>query len=292
MTEYTNNANSPACGQWEMLLADALDGLLAPEDERAFAAHKLICPACASLFEEAKRGRAWLEYLADEPEMPAGLLDRLLTKTGPGQMAGDSLTAEGNVLQMPPVAMMAGKNRRAVSPASTPSRKFGVTGTPAWQRPGLMAHVYRYAEPRLLMTAAMAFFSIALTMNLTGVRLGSLHLADLRPSMVRSMLERQLTTASTPVIRYYDHSRFVNEVSERMRDLRRATQGEGQPDDGSKQQQKNVLPGETRHQQTQQAGRRAPGAAAATVGKAGKLERPFGIFPDIPGTARALRRLC
>jgi hypothetical protein len=232
MTEYTNNTNSPACGQWEVLLADALDGLLAPEDEKAFAAHKLICPACASLFEEAKRGRAWLEYLADEPEVPAGLLDRLLAKTGPGQMAGDSLTTEGNVLQMPPVAVMAGKNRRSVAPA--------------WQRPGLMAHVYRYAEPRLLMTAAMAFFSIALTMNLTGVRLGSLHLADLRPSMVRSMLERQLTTASTPVIRYYDHSRFVNEVSERMRDLRRATQGEGQPDDGSKQQQKNALPGETR----------------------------------------------
>jgi hypothetical protein len=48
------------------------------------------------------------------------------------------------------------------------------------------------------------------------------------------------------VIRYYDHSRFVNEVEERMRELRRATQGEGQPDDGSKQQQKNVQPGETK----------------------------------------------
>lgn len=221
MTEFTNNPNSPACGQWEMLLADALDGLLAPEEETAFAAHKMICPACASLFEEATRGRAWLEYLADEPEMPAGLLDRLLAKTGPGQAAGDALPVEGNLIQMP----------RAI---------------PAWQRPGFMGHVYRYADPRLMMTAAMAFFSITLTLNLTGVKVSALRLSDLRPSMVRSMLERQLTTASTPVIRYYDHSRFVNEVEERMRELRRATQGEGQPDDGSKQQQKNVQPGETK----------------------------------------------
>ncbi len=249
MTEYTNNPNSPACGQWEMLLADALDGLLAPEDETAFAAHKMICPACASLFEEAKRGRAWLEYLADEPEMPAGLLDRLLAKTGPGQIDGDSLAAEGNVLQIPPMAVMVGKNRRSMAPA--------------WQRPGFMGHVYRYAEPRLLMTAAMAFFSIALTMNLTGVRLGSLHLSDLRPSTVRSMVERELTTASTPVIRYYDHSRFVNEVGERMRDLRRATQGEGQPDDGSKQQQKNVQPGETRTSPSEQKPKKQDGAPQA-----------------------------
>lgn len=248
MTEYTNNANSSVCGQWEMLLADALDGLLAPEDEKAFAAHKLICPACASLFEEAKRGRAWLEYLADEPEMPAGLLDRLLAKTGPGQMAGQSLATEANVVQMPPVGAMAGKNRKSIAPA--------------WQRPGFMGHVYRYAEPRLLMTAAMAFFSIALTMNLTGVRLGSLRLADLRPSTVRSMLERELTTASTPVIRYYDHSRFVNEVSERMRELRRATQGEGQPDDGSKQQ-KTVQPGETKTNPSEQKPSKQDGAPQA-----------------------------
>lgn len=231
MTEYTNNSNFPVCNQWETLLADALDGVLRPEEESAFAAHKMICPACASLFEEAKRGRAWLEYLADEPEMPAGLLDRLLAQTGPGRNADAALPVESNVLRMPPVAVMVGGNRKV--------------GTPAWQRPGFMGQVYRFAEPRLLMTAAMAFFSIALTINLTGVRLSSLRLSDLRPSMVRSMVERQLTTASTPVIRYYDHSQFVNAVGERMRELRRATQGEGQPEDGSKQP-KSEQPGQTK----------------------------------------------
>jgi hypothetical protein len=36
MAERTNIPSSPACGLWETLLADALDGLLRPEDEAIF----------------------------------------------------------------------------------------------------------------------------------------------------------------------------------------------------------------------------------------------------------------
>ena len=74
-----------------MLLADALDGLLKPEDQAIFTAHMAVCPACAALFEEARRGREWLEFLSPEPEVPAGLLDRILAQTGPGQMEGYGL---------------------------------------------------------------------------------------------------------------------------------------------------------------------------------------------------------
>ena len=78
-------------------------------------------------------------------------------------------------------------------------------------------------QPRLLMTAAMAFFSIALTLNMAGVRLTNrgVRLADLRPQAVRSYMERQLTMASVPIVRYYDHLRFVYEVESRVRELRR-----------------------------------------------------------------------
>ena len=177
--------NSPACGQWETLLADALDGLLRPEDEQIFAAHMAICPACTALFDEARRGREWLEFLAPEPEVPLGLLDKILAQTGPGQVEGYGLISGGaSVLPMPP----------------------------AWQRPGFVGHVRRFAEPRLLMTAAMAFFSLTLTLYLTGFRLSSVHLSDLRPTAVRSFMERRLTMASTPIVRYYDHLRFVYEV--------------------------------------------------------------------------------
>jgi anti-sigma factor RsiW len=48
MIERTNIPTSAACGQWETLLADALDGLLRPEDEATFAAHMATCEACTA----------------------------------------------------------------------------------------------------------------------------------------------------------------------------------------------------------------------------------------------------
>lgn len=217
MAERTNIPSSPACGIWETQLADALDGLLKPEDEAAFAAHMAVCPACTALFEEARRGREWLEFLSPEPEIPAGLLDKILAQTGPGQVAGYGLvTPAGHVLPTPP----------------------------AWQRPGLMGYLHRFAEPRLLMTAAMAFFSIALTLNLTGVKLSAIRLSDLRPSALRSMVERRLTMASTPIIRYYDHLRLVYEVESRMRELRRDAEGENSPQ--NREQTSPAAPGESK----------------------------------------------
>lgn len=212
MSEYTNIPASPACGQWETLLAEALDGLLKPADEAIFTSHKDVCPACAALFEEARRGREWLEFLAAEPEVPAGLLDKILARTGPGQpaagqAAGYGLLTGSQVAHVPPVSI------------------------PAWQRPGFMGQVRRFAEARLMMTAAMAFFSITMTLNLTGVRLNRLSWSDLKPSALyhlpgtaRSFVERQVTMASVPVIRYYDHMRLVYEVQTTMRELRRTTE--------------------------------------------------------------------
>ena len=194
--------SSPACGQWETLLADALDGKLKPEDEATFTAHMAVCPACTALFEEARRGREWLEFLSPEPEVPAGLLDKILAQTGPGQVAGFGLVTEGS----------------------------GAAAMPQpWQRPGFTGHVRRYAEPRLLMTAAMAFFSIALTLNLTGVRLNNLHFSDLRPGAVRSFVARRVVMASIPIIRYYDRLVFLYQVESRMRNLPGNGEGENPP---------------------------------------------------------------
>jgi len=215
MAERTNIPNSPECGRWETLLADALDGLLSPADEAVFTAHMAICPACTALFEESRRGREWLEFLSPEPEVPAGLLDKILAQTGPGQVAGYGIVpAAGNVVPMPQ----------------------------PWQRPGFMGQIRRFAEPRLLMTAAMAFFSIALTLNLTNVRLSSLRLSDLRPTTVRSFVERRVNMASVPIIRYYDHLRFVYEVESRMRELRRTTESEQTTPPASKEN----APGESK----------------------------------------------
>src|SRR5579871_411485 len=197
MPERTHIPSSPACGQWETLLADALDGLLRPEDEATFSTHMAGCASCTTLFEEARQGREWLEFLSPEPEVPAGLLDKLLAQTGPGQVAGLGLATPAGIVV--PVTVIA-------------------------QRQSLMARLRRFAEPRLLMTAAMAFFSIAVTLNLTGVRLSHLRMSDLKPTSLKMYVQRQFTTASTPIIRYYDHLRFVYEVQSRVREIRRTTQ--------------------------------------------------------------------
>jgi hypothetical protein len=118
-----------------------------------------------------------------------------------------------------------------------------------------MGQIRRFAEPRLLMTAAMAFFSIALTLNLTNVKLSSLRLSDLRPSSVRSFVERRVTMASTPIVRYYDHLRFVYEVETRMRELRRT-----ETQDNNQQQPRQQAPGESKQNPGQNPGHKDGGS--------------------------------
>jgi len=239
MAERTHIPSSAACGQWETLLAEALDGLLKPADEATFAAHMAACPACTALYEEARKGREWLEFLSPEPEAPAGLLEKILAHTGPGRTAGGGWT--GRAMPVP-----AGT---AAVPAFVP---------PVWQQPGFFARLRYNVQPRLLMTAAMAFFSIALTLNMAGVRLTSIRLtgvrlADLRPQAVRSYMERQLTMASVPIVRYYDHLRFMYEVESRVRELR--YEGEGEGKDEQRKETQPVTPGQTQQNPGQNPGR-------------------------------------
>jgi Putative zinc-finger len=227
MTERTQFPNSPACGAWETLLADALDGQLRSEDEAQFAAHKAICPACTGLYEEARKGREWLEFLSPEPDVPEGLLERILAQTGPGQTASQPMPAMAGVGVVPAFVV------------------------PVWQQPGFMARMRYAMQPRLLMTAAMAFFSIALTLNLTGVRLTTLRMADLRPVAMKSYMERQLNMASVPIVRYYDHLRFVYEVESRVRQLRSQSESNSNGNttpgaNGNQRQGQPATPGETK----------------------------------------------
>ncbi len=226
MAERMNIPSTPECGAWETLLTDALDGLLSPEDEAKFAAHKAVCPACAVLYDEARKGREWLEFLGSGPDVPEGLLEKILANTGPGNQPDGWM---GNAL---PVSAGAG-----TVPAFVP---------PVWQQPGFIARTRGVMQPRLMLTVAMAFFSIALTLNVTGFSLANVHvtplrLADLRPRTVRAFMERQLTMASVPIVRYYDHLRLVYEVQSRVRELR----GENEDNNGGQRKQEPSKPGET-----------------------------------------------
>ena len=79
-----------------------------------------------------------------------------------------------------------------------------------------------------MMTAAMAFFSIALTMNIAGVRLSSLRAADLKPSSVR----KSFWAANGRVVRYYDNLRVVYELESRVHEMQRESDTDNAPQRG------------------------------------------------------------
>ncbi|HEX3985037.1 MAG TPA: zf-HC2 domain-containing protein [Acidobacteriaceae bacterium] len=195
MAEYNQFGNKPnaalRCEEWEALLADALDGVLPEGKAVSFRAHSADCANCGDLLAHAEQGREWLGYLHTEPDVPPALIAKILERTvGPGSMP------------LPVVA--AGQGAGAA-----------VMALP-WRR--------NFHETRLLMTVAMAFFSIALTLNLIGVKVSDLRLADLRPATIGSTVSRQFYAARGSVVRYYDNLRFVYQLESRMRELRRTVE--------------------------------------------------------------------
>ena len=213
------------CEDWEAQLTDALDGLLPAGQAAAFAAHAGSCENCGELLAHVKQGQEWLTYLHEEPEIPSGLVSKIIEKT----------LGAGGV----PIPVIA---------AGVPVAAGGAVATAMpWRR--------SFHETRLLMTVAMAFFSLALTLNLvTGGHLTSLHLADLRPSQIGSTLSREFYGARSSVVRYYDNMRFFYQLQSRMRELRRDVE---QPQQQNQQQQ---------NQQQQQKPSGRGGSASADPG--------------------------
>jgi hypothetical protein len=93
-----------------------------------------------------------------------------------------------------------------------------------------------FHEMRLLMTVAMAFFSIALTLDMVGVRMTSLKISDLRPSSISSTISRQFYGARSSVVRFYDNMRFVYQLESRVREMRRDIQPAPQQQNQKQQQ--------------------------------------------------------
>jgi Putative zinc-finger len=210
------------CDEWENLIADALDGTLPAADAAAFTRHHAECALCAQMLKETQQGKAWIEYLAEEPEVPADLLKKILARTS-GSVSGE----EAGVVPGVPLPV------RAVPPRPA-----------AWHRVlPMVRQVARQAfEPRLMMTAAMAFFSIALTLNLTGIKLTEMRAADLRPSRLRATLSRQYYSTNEQVMKYYENLRLVYEMEARVRELRRSTESEPAPRPTSNQTPKQQAP--------------------------------------------------
>ena len=204
--EQDKPSNSPGralrCDECEDRINAALDGTLSGADAAAFRLHLGGCPACAQLYKETQQGRDWMHYLAIAPEPPGDLLGRILART-----SGAGVYAAGPT---PELAVPSRRSPRSLATARDLARQMG-------------RHAF---EPRLLMTVAMAFFSIALTVNLTGIRLSQIHATDLEPARMRATLTRQYYATNEQVTRYYLNLRLVYEMEARVRELRRSSQAE------------------------------------------------------------------
>jgi len=191
-----SGTHSLNCARCEAMLADAVDGALSADDQAFFDAHIVSCGPCEQMLAEAKRGAAWLEMLrTPAPEPPPALLEKILAQT--------AMSSHVAPLAHPTPAMASGYTN--------------VLPFPRRAAASMRAHAFGRLlfEPRLAMTAAMAFLSIALTMDLMGVNPMDLRARDLTPSG----MHRAFAQLDARVVQYYEGLRVVYELESRVHDF-------------------------------------------------------------------------
>jgi len=203
------------CSQFEALLADAMDGLLTDGDQGAFEAHRLSCAACGPLFSETQEGMLLLKALT-EVEAPNNLVHNILAATSMAEKPAAAAAAQTQ-----------GWLERLREKLPTPMA-------------GML-------HSRFATSFAMAFFSLALTLNLLGVRVSQI---DWHPSALRKSVVLEYTQIEARVQRYYDNLRIVYEVENRVQNLKRTTAPEPAKNNNEKQEQnRNTAPNGSGHPQ-------------------------------------------
>jgi hypothetical protein len=203
---------------------DILDRTASPADQSFFDKHLASCTTCSRMFMDAKRGGAWLEMLRDpRPEPTANLFERIISQTS------GTIAVPERIEAIPQLPDATGNQVIPFPAQPVPVPSPYLYGAPkAGNYAGSKVLPFRLRntihsigqtmlQPRLAMTAAMAFFSIALTLNLTGVHLSELRAEDLKPSNIR----KGIYETNARVVRYCDNLRVVYELEARAHELQR-----------------------------------------------------------------------
>jgi anti-sigma factor RsiW len=212
MSQFEEFEQRPtACAVCETMLPEAVDGMLSDAEQRAFDRHVAGCVECARELAEARRGAAWLSMLKSQaPEPPAGLLAKILAETT-GAVQHDIVPVATPAPAVPtwqPAFTPAPDQHPGRAGQWTAFRKFWSNLLPSESTRVIF-------QPRFAMTAAMAFFSIALTLNLTGARLRDLRASNFTPSA----LKRTVADLDASATRTFQNNREVYQVESRLNEL-------------------------------------------------------------------------
>ena len=195
-------SNGMQCHEFDGLLSDALDGVLARVQLDAFQAHAQTCSACGPLFAEVTAGRNWLKDLT-EVEPPAGLVTNILAST----TGVDTQRLRVNVSAPQPRSSQLG-------PSWWERTQAWASGT---MQP-ISSHIWgTVRQPRFAMSFGMAFFALSVALSVIGVKPADLREVSLRPAAIR----HTYYNTQARVVRYYENIRFVYEVESRVRELKR-----------------------------------------------------------------------
>ena len=171
-----------SCEQFEILLADHLDGELAPperaSDRAAFEAHRASCRMCAELAEDAGSAVAFMEIAADV-EPPPALMTKILHSTN----AGWELKLRGRGIR--------GWINRTLAPV---------------------------LRPRLVMGAMMTLMSVTMLSRCAGAPKKVLTAADLDPVRLWSSLDDRTHRMWDRTMKSYESMRLVYEIRNQIND--------------------------------------------------------------------------
>jgi hypothetical protein len=191
MPELTNHGMQ--CHEFDVLLADALDGILSGANLDRFQAHARACPACGPLFAEAEAGRNWLKELT-EVEPPVSLVNNILAST----TGVDS-------------------QRLRVHVSTERPRITSFERVQAWLSNAMQPIWDTVRQPRFAMSFGMAFFSLSVALSVAGVKPSDLRQISLRPAAIR----HTYYSTQARVVRYYTNIRLVYAFEASVRGLKR-----------------------------------------------------------------------
>jgi len=199
MGKFDETNNVLDCAMCQAMCPEAVDGTLTAAEQAVFDKHVADCIDCSQELEEAHRGAGWMQMLKGHaPEPPAALLAKILAETSGAEVYSPAVVEVQEYLPMP-----------KPEPQSWWA-SFSVKLGEAFSMRSMSM------SPRIAMTAAMAFFSLALTMNMLGVHVSDIRLSSLSPMSIR----RSVSDAGSTATRSFQNLRVVYEFESRMNDMR------------------------------------------------------------------------